>query len=61
MLDAEARIGELLSVVPLSEKRSSSSKGTCTLPQGITKKQSHYFQTLAENKDVIEQVKESKI
>ena len=28
-----------------------------SLPKGISHKQSHYFQTLAENKDVIEQVK----
>lgn len=60
LLDAEARIGELLKDIEPSHggsidgKKGGSKK---SLPQGITHKQSHYFQTLAENKDVIEQVK----
>jgi hypothetical protein len=53
LLDAEARIGELL---PKAE-RLGSTRGTKWLPEGITKKQSHFFQTLADNKDVIEEVK----
>jgi len=55
LLDAEARIGEMLSEIP--NKKASSGAGTRSLPEGITKKQSHQFQQLAENQDLIEQVK----
>jgi hypothetical protein len=61
LLDAEARLGELLKEtdrryvgvlegtnVPKQER---------TLPDGINKKQSYQFQRLADNLDVIEQVK----
>jgi len=58
LLDAEARMGELLKETSSSGSikghRGGSEK---TLPVGITHKQSHYFQTLADNKDVIEEVK----
>ena len=55
LLDAEARMGELIKNIP--NKKASSGAGTRSLPNSITKKQSHHFQTLAENKDIIEQVK----
>lgn len=56
LLDAETRIGELLK--PLTEKHEATSgSGRSSLPKGITHKQSHMFQTLADNKDIIEQVK----
>jgi len=56
LLDAEARMGELLK--PLTAKhQATSGAGRSSLPEGITHKQSHIFQTLAENKDIIEQVK----
>ena len=42
---AEARLGEMLAEMPLSDKRASSSKGTCSLPPIINTKQSHYAQT----------------
>ena len=56
VLYAEAKLGELLKEVPLTDKRASSAKGTCSLPEGISKKQSHYAQTLADNIDTIEEV-----
>jgi DNA mismatch repair protein MutH len=55
LLDAEAKMGELLKVIPKQGKTKEygSSGGTIpTLPEGITKKQSHIFQTLAEHKDI---------
>src|SRR5512135_1110643 len=36
----EIRLGELLASMPLAEKRASAARGTCTLPEGITKKRS---------------------
>lgn len=56
LLYAEARMGDLLSATPLPDKRSSSSKGTCSLPDGIDKKQSHHAQTLSRNMDKIADV-----
>jgi hypothetical protein len=59
-LDAEARIGELLKDTSKQgkTKQYGSTGGTIpTLPSGINKKQSHIFQTLADHKDIIEQVK----
>ncbi len=53
LLDAEARLGELLKGI--ERKYVGSIEGTNvpkqerTLPEGITHKQSHYFQKLAEN------------
>lgn len=54
VLAAETKLGELLK---------SSSKGTFkkggekSLPEGISKKDSHYAQALADNKPIVEQVK----
>ena len=59
LLDAETKIGELLKVRDKSESARSSraGKSSKSLPAGITHKQSHYFQTMADNKDIVEQVK----
>jgi len=56
LLYAEARLGELLGKINLSEKRASSAKGTCSLPPGINKKQSHYAQELSGHKEIIEEI-----
>jgi len=56
ILWAEAKLGGMLKDIPLSKKRSSSSKGTCSLPKGIDKKTSHKAQLLADNQDVIKEV-----
>ena len=51
LIDAEDRLGELLSnQVPLREPGGTFGN---TLPVGINKKQSHYFQKMANNKDVV--------
>ena len=59
LLDAEAKMGELLKEIKPNIE--SSGRGTIvkkkSLPEGISKKQSHFFQTLADNKEIIEQVK----
>jgi hypothetical protein len=47
-LRAERKAGELLKENDISEKRASSSRGTCTLPEGINKKQSHTWQRIAD-------------
>jgi hypothetical protein len=59
LLDAEAKIGDLLKDIPKQgDKGYGSPGGTIpTLPDGITKKQSHYYQQLAEHPDLIEQEK----
>lgn len=63
LLDAEVRIGELIKEMPkkkdkITDSSSGRTIGTKSLlPEGINKKQSHYFQTLADNKEVVEQVK----
>jgi len=55
LLDAESRIGELLK--PLTEHHEATSgAGSSSLPEGITHKQSHYFQQLAEHPDITEGV-----
>jgi len=54
VLKAEARLGEILKAIP--GKQASSAKGTRSLPEGITKKQSHIAQTLAKNEDIINEV-----
>ena len=61
LLDAETRIGEILAKIP-KEPTETSSGGRFggskkILPEGITHKQSHWFQALAENKDIVEKVK----
>jgi len=53
LLWAEAKMGELLK--PLSNP-TASREGRRQLPKGITHKQSHYAQQLADNKDIIEEV-----
>ena len=60
LLDAEARIGEMIKVEPKLKGRDvpgKSSVGVTLKNYGITKKQSHFFQTLADNPDIVEQVK----
>jgi len=63
MLDAEARLGELLMGIPKeSGKRTdleqpNSSKGTRLESMGITRKESHYAQTLAKHIDVVQESK----
>ena len=42
LLYAEARLGEMVAEIP--EKKASSGAGTCSLPDGMDKKQSHYAQ-----------------
>ena len=59
LLDAEVRLGEILQDIPLSEKRASSAKELVSLPDNITKKQSHQAQTLAQNQEIVEQAKET--
>jgi hypothetical protein len=51
LLYAEARLGELLKPICASP-----AGRTKVLPEGITKKQSHYAQTLADHPDIIEEV-----
>ena len=51
---AEAKLGELLNTIPLSEKRSSSQKKLVTLPSGISKATSHQAQTIANNPEKVE-------
>lgn len=55
LLDAEAKIGELLKAIP--DKKATSGGGSRSLPEGISHKQSQFYQTLADNRDLIEQVK----
>lgn len=51
LLYAEARFGATLEAIP--EKKASSGGGTCSLPAGITKRQSHYAQELSRHEDAI--------
>ena len=55
LLDAEARIGELIKNIP--NKKATAGEGRCSLPKGITHKQSSQFQTMSDHPEVIEQVK----
>ena len=55
LLDAEARLGEILEAIP--DKKASSGAGTRSLPSDITKKVSHQAQVLSQHRDVIERVK----
>ena len=54
LLDAEIKLGELLS--PLADPTASRA-GRRQLPECITHKESHYLQAIANNQDVVEQVK----
>ena len=66
VLIAEARLGELLSMIPrkVITKKHSSTSGTMLFPSGtekslpndVNKKQSHEAQKLARNKDVINEI-----
>jgi N6-adenosine-specific RNA methylase IME4 len=58
VLYAEVKLGELLKgIEPKRDKQSSTQRTSLpSLPDGITKKQSHYAQELADNKNVIEEV-----
>ena len=55
LLDAEARIGELIKNIP--NKKATAGEGRCSLPKGITHKQSSQFQMMSDHPEVIEQVK----
>lgn len=55
LLDAEMKMGEILEAIP--DKEASSAKGTRTLPDNVTKKQSHQAQTLSQHRDIVEKVK----
>jgi hypothetical protein len=60
LLDAEARLGELLKCSPRRPERAPGGRfggSEKVLPEGITWKQSSQFQKLADNLDAIEQVK----
>jgi hypothetical protein len=55
-VEAEARIGELLKGIDKKESYTglpSTGGRKLSLPKGISHKQSHYFQALAENKEVM--------
>jgi hypothetical protein len=61
LLYAEQKLGNLLKDIKTKPITDSSSDGTFggsekSLPEGITKKQSHYFQEMARNSEVVEQV-----
>jgi N6-adenosine-specific RNA methylase IME4 len=56
VLEAEARLGELLEQIPISEIRASSARGTCSLPIGINKKESHYAQEIYRNPQIVDQI-----
>jgi len=62
ILWAEAKMGEILKAIPKKGNKYGSTGGTIpTLPEGISKKQSHRAQVLADNPDLIEDViKEAK-
>ena len=55
VLYAEAKMGEILKNIPIGKRRHTSKGGTIpTLPEGITRKQSHYAQQIAQNPDLVE-------
>jgi len=57
-LDAESKIGDLLKDHTSTGGSMDGKRGSKkTLPEGITHKQSHYFQKLADNPEIVEQVK----
>jgi hypothetical protein len=60
LLDAEARMGELLKAIPNLKGRNipgKSDSGVTLSEYGVSKKQSHQFQQLAQHPDIVEQVK----
>lgn len=56
LLWAEAKMGELLKAIPKEESYTGFQQRKAVLLEGITHKQSHYAQILADNPDVIEEV-----
>lgn len=54
LLYAEAQLGTMIEVIP--GKKASSGGGTCSLPKGVTKKDSHFAQQLSKNEEVIADV-----
>ena len=56
MLDAEIKLGELVAKRP-EQIRSSQGGTSKPLPTTINKKESHYLQAIANNRDVVEQAK----
>jgi N6-adenosine-specific RNA methylase IME4 len=66
LLDAEARIGEILKSIPKQQGQRTDKLSDTVVPKskietikelGFDKKQAERFETLADNKDIIEQVK----
>lgn len=55
LLDAEMKLGGILEAIP--NKKASSGEGTRSLPDDITKKQSHQAQTISRNPSIVERVK----
>ena len=53
-LEAESRLGELLSKIP--NKEASSARGTRSLPNGINKKESHYAQEIYKHPEFVKKV-----
>jgi N6-adenosine-specific RNA methylase IME4 len=61
VLWAKAKLGEMLQEIEPKPKPDGSGRGTFggrepSLPSGITKKQSHYYQQIHNNRDIVEQV-----
>ena len=52
LLYAEVKLGDLLKAIP--NKEASSARGTRSLPEGITKKQSHEAQLFSDHADIVE-------
>jgi len=52
LLFAEMKLGDLLKAIP--DKAASSARGTRSLPEGITKKQSYEAQLLSDHADIVE-------
>ncbi len=60
VLNAEAKLGEILSRIQFTKGgrgKTGSSGGTSLQDKNITKKESHYAQTIAKNPQVVEEVK----
>ena len=60
LLDAEGKLGELIKAIPDLKGRDlpgKASSGRSLKDYGLSQKQSHYFQILADHPDVVEQVK----
>jgi len=61
LIDAEAKLGEMLAGIPkpkFDTQISGSTRGTTgTLPPGITKKESHFAQEIARHPEIVEQTK----